>query len=64
MKLVSLHSLDASKWGGPDSIHPQLVRWLDAFSAEPMAEIFVNSLTKTVVPADWRLAIICPIHSE
>ncbi len=59
-----LSSLDISKGAGPDDIHPQMVRWLANFLAEPLSKLFANSLTTAVVPTDWRLAIICPIHKK
>ncbi len=59
-----LSPLDISKGAGPDDIHPQMVRWLADFLAEPLSKLFANSLTTAVVPADWRLAIICPIHKK
>ncbi len=42
-------------------------RWyagLLIFLTEPLSKLFVNSLTTAVVPTDWRLAIICPIHKK
>ncbi len=57
-----LSSLDISKEAGPDDIHPQMVRWLADFLVEPLSKLFDNSLTTVVVPTDWRLVIICPIH--
>ncbi len=59
-----LSSLDISKGAGPDDIHAQMVRWLADFLAEPLSKLFTNSLTTAVVPTDWRLAIICPIHKK
>ncbi len=29
-----------------------------------LPKLFANSSTKAVVPTDWRLAIICPIHKK
>ncbi len=55
-----LSSLDISKGVGPDEIHPQMVRWL----ADVLSKLFANSLTRAVAHTDWRLAIICPIHTE
>ncbi len=59
-----LSSLDISKGVGPDEIHPQMVRWLADFLAEPLSKLFANSQTTAVVPTDWRLAIICPIYKK
>ncbi len=58
---TELSSLDISNGGGPDEIHPCL---LADFLAEPLSKLFANSLTMAVVPTDWRLAIICPIHKN
>ncbi len=38
--------------------------WLAYFLAEPLSKLLANSLTTTVVPTDWRLAIICPINKK
>ncbi len=59
-----LSSLDVSKGAGPHDIHPQMVRWLADFLAEPLSKLFANSLTTAVVPIDWRLAILCPMHKK
>ncbi len=39
-----------------EDVHPQMVRWLADFVAEPLSKLFA------VVPTDWRLAIICLLH--
>ncbi len=42
-------------------------RWyagLLIFLAEPLSKLFANPLTTAVVPTDWRLAIIYPIHKK
>ncbi len=59
-----LSSLDISKGAGPDDIHPQMVRRLADFLAEPLSRLFVNSLTTVMVATDKCLAIICPIHKK
>ncbi len=59
-----LSSLDVTKGAGPHDILPQMVRWLADFLAEPLSKLFANALSTAVVPTDWRLAIICPIHKK
>ncbi len=59
-----LSNLDNPKSAGSDDIHPQMVRCFADFLAEPLCNLFVNSLTTAVATTDWRLAIICPIHKE
>ncbi len=42
-------------------------RWyacLLTFLAEPLSKLFANSLRTAVVPTDWRLVIICPVHKK
>ncbi len=61
---IDLSNLDISKGAGPDDIRPQMVRWLADFLAEPLSKLFANALTTAVVPTDWRLDIVCPIHKK
>ncbi len=53
-----LSSLDISKGTRPDDIHPQIVRVLPNFLADPLSKLFANSLATPVVPTDWRMVII------
>ncbi len=42
-------------------------RWyagLLTFWAEPLFKLIANSLTTAVVPTDWHLFFICPIHKK
>ncbi len=57
-------SLDTSKGAGPDDIHPQILRWLADFLAEPLSKLFPNSITTAMVPTDWLLAIARPMHKK
>ncbi len=59
-----LSILDIPKGTGPDDIHPQMVRWVADFLAEPLSKLFANSLTTAVVPIAQRFAIIYPIYKK
>ncbi len=45
-----LSTLDTSKSPGPDRLHPKLLEWLATSLAEPLADLFNNSLATAVVP--------------
>ncbi len=64
MPVPLLSSPDMSKGAGPDEIHPQVVRWLADFLAEPFSKLFANSLTTAVVSIDQRIAILYPIYKK
>ncbi|PKU43589.1 rna-directed dna polymerase from mobile element jockey-like [Limosa lapponica baueri] len=49
---------------GPDGIHPRVLRELAEVLAEPLSIIYQQSWQTGVVPADWRLANVMPIHKK
>ncbi len=57
-------TLETSKIPGPDQLHPNLLKWLATFLAEPLADIFNNSFATVVVPGDWKAAVTCPIFKK
>ncbi len=59
-----LSILDTSKSPGPDQLHPKFRKWLATFLAEPLADLFNNSLATAVVPGDWKAPVICPIFKK
>ncbi len=54
-----LSTLDTSKNAGPDQLHPKLLKWLATFLAEPLADLFNNSLATAVVAA-----VSCPMFKK
>ncbi len=64
MSIKSSKTIDTSKSPGPDELHPKLLKWLATFHAGPLADLFNNSLATSVVPGDWKTAVICPIFKK
>ena len=59
-----LKRLNEDKACGPDVIHPKLLKECAEIIAKPMYLIFSKSLESGVVPTDWKLANISPIHKK
>uniref|UniRef100_A0A8C5N1B7 Reverse transcriptase domain-containing protein n=1 Tax=Leptobrachium leishanense TaxID=445787 RepID=A0A8C5N1B7_9ANUR len=49
---------------GPDGIHPKLLKELSDVIAKPLTDLFNQSLLTGVVPEDWKLANVVPIHKK
>ena len=58
-----LSKLDPRKSPGPDGIHPAILRGLAPLIAAPLASLFSRTLEEGV-PADWRTAVVTPIHKK
>ncbi|KAG6925345.1 hypothetical protein G0U57_014702, partial [Chelydra serpentina] len=58
---AKLEQLNGSKSGGPDNLHPRILKELAHEIASPLAKKFNESLNSGVVPFDWRIANIVPI---
>ena len=59
-----LKRLKEDKACGPDGIHPKLLKECAEIIAIPLYLIFSKSLESGVVPADWKLANVSPIHKK
>ena len=59
-----LELLDVSKSPGPDGIHPKLLRRFSNMFACPLYLIFSKSLQTGILPSDWKLADIVPLHKQ
>ena len=59
-----LKRLKEDKACGPDGIHPKLLKECAEIIAIPLYQIFSRSLESGVVPADWKLANVSPIHKK
>ena len=59
---VALEHLNPSKSAGPDEIHPAMLRALADILALPLCILFNRSLRETSLPADWKTAVVIPIH--
>ena len=59
-----LKGVDEGKTKGADDIHPKLVKETAGQIAAPLTYIFQKSLDMGVVPTDWKLANVTPIHKK
>ncbi|XP_040286085.1 uncharacterized protein LOC120999281, partial [Bufo bufo] len=55
---------NTNKSQGPDGIHPKLLKELSGELAKPLTDLFNQSLATGVVPEDWKLAKVVPIHKK
>lgn len=49
---------------GPDGLHPQILKILSTFIASPLAYLFQLSLAKSILPLDWKIATVVPVHKK
>lgn len=59
--LDQILKMNVKKGGGSDNITPAMLRLTAPISAHYLQYIFQKSLENSIVPADWRSAIIKPI---
>ncbi|CAM4586410.1 unnamed protein product [Caretta caretta] len=59
-----LKQLNGTKLGGPDNLHPRILKELAHEIASPLARIFNESVNSEVVRYDWRIANIVPIFKK
>ena len=62
--LSQLSKINTNKSQGPDGIHPKLLKELSGELAKPLTDLFNQSLATGVVPEDWKLANVVPIHKK
>ena len=60
----NLKRLKEDKACGPDGIHPKLLKECAEIIAITLYLIFSKTLQSGVVPADWKLANVSPIHKK
>ena len=58
-----MKSLKANKGSGPDGIHVNVLRNTSAF-AEPLCELFNDSVCSGILPQDWKDGNITPLHKK
>jgi Reverse transcriptase (RNA-dependent DNA polymerase) len=64
-KIISkIKNLRADSAAGPDGIHPRLLKETMYEVAEPLRIIFTRSLNETIVPHDWKSAVVTPIFKK
>ncbi|CAM5171235.1 unnamed protein product [Eretmochelys imbricata] len=61
---AKLQQFNGTKSGGPDNLHPRILKELAHEIASPLARIFNESVNSGVVPYDWRIAHIVPIFKK
>ena len=62
--LEALSSLDSTKSSGIDGIGPKLLKHCALALYGPIHHLFCTSLTKQVLPSDWKHHCITPIHKS
>ncbi|CAM5117040.1 unnamed protein product [Natator depressus] len=61
---AKLEQLNGTKSGGPDNLHPRILKELAHEIASPLARIFIESVNSGVVPYDWRIVNVVPIFKK
>ena len=56
--------IDETKSRGADNIHPKLVKETAMQIAKPLTTLFQKSMDMGIVPTDWKLANVTPIHKK
>jgi len=59
-----LYKLNVNKSGGPDSLHPRILKECSQQIAEPVKMIFDCSLKSSSLPIDWRSGTVSPIYKK
>ena len=59
-----LKDLQVNKSAGPDQINPRVLYECADVLSKPLTVLFNKSLTSGIVPKDWKMAHICPIHKK
>ena len=62
--LKLLASLDPKKSTGPDQLSPRILKEVSSEVTPVLTYIFNHSLSTGIVPVDWRLANIFPLHKK
>ena len=62
--LDMLNSLETNKSCGSDEIPPKILKLTALLIYEPLTKLFNASLSKGVIPANWKIANIHPIYKK
>ncbi len=57
----ALESLNPNKGAGPDGLFPKALKTLSPYIAPTLTRIFNLSLQASLIPDDWRHAIVTPV---
>jgi hypothetical protein len=64
MVLNKLKKLNPNKSSGPDGIHTRVLKEASNELAQPLADLFNQSLKNHQIPTDWKLAEVTPIYKK
>ena len=59
-----LSKINSNKANGPDKIHGRILKNCSASLAYPLSLIFKLSYNTGIVPGEWKLANVVPIHKK
>jgi hypothetical protein len=59
-----LKKLNVNKSPGPDNIPPRILRECASQLAPSLATLFNKSFSFALLPQDWKIANIAPIHKK
>ena len=59
-----LKKMNASKAAGPDDIHGIVLKNCAASLAKPLSLLFNTSYNTGCIPAEWKLALVVPVHKK
>ena len=62
--LEILNSLNPSKSIGPDGIHPRILKETSDILANPLHLVFRSSLQHGMIPNEWKIAHVTPLHKK
>jgi len=59
-----LRRIDVTKSSGPDQLPGQLLKEGAEWIAEPLSQLFNKSMAAGILPNDWTIANVTPIHKK
>jgi len=62
--MVEMTKVNTKKGVGPDGIHPMVLKHCSPSLAEPLTELFNDSLRLGVFPKDWKRSSVTPIFKK
>ena len=62
--LILLKNINPNKAAGPDGIHGMVPKNCAATLALPLTKLFNISYVTGIIPEDWKLASVVPVHNK
>ena len=59
-----LNKLNTNKCSGPDGIHGKILKNSSSSLAYPLSQLFNTSFRTGIIPDEWKLANIVPVHKK